>query len=89
MWFVNILSDFQIRYLLLFVQPPQPLLKRVTKVNVSDELCLKMKVNTGAGQRAVKTSGRRIQSKLLPPSVSTLDDKEVLCVLYFLWLKAT
>lgn len=57
-------------------KPPQPLLKRVTKVNVSDELCLKMKVNTGAGQRAVKTSGRRIQSKLLPPSVSTLDDKE-------------
>lgn len=41
-------------------------------------LCSKMKVHTGAGQRPVKTSGRRISSKVLHPAVSTLDDKEVL-----------
>uniref|UniRef100_A0A8C1M3Y7 TBC1 domain family member 31 n=1 Tax=Cyprinus carpio TaxID=7962 RepID=A0A8C1M3Y7_CYPCA len=57
-------------------KPPQPLLKRVTKGKSSEGSGLKMKVHTGAGQRPVKTSGRRIQSKVLPSAVSTLADKE-------------
>uniref|UniRef100_A0A671PWE3 TBC1 domain family member 31 n=1 Tax=Sinocyclocheilus anshuiensis TaxID=1608454 RepID=A0A671PWE3_9TELE len=57
-------------------KPPQPLLKQVTKGKSSERSGLKMKVYTGAGQRPVKTSGRRIQSKVLPSAVSTLDDKE-------------
>ncbi|XP_052433943.1 TBC1 domain family member 31 [Carassius gibelio] len=57
-------------------KPPQPLLKRVTKGKSSEGSGLKMKVFTGAGQRPVKTSGRRMQSKVLPSAVSTLDDKE-------------
>ncbi|XP_016387726.1 TBC1 domain family member 31-like isoform X1 [Sinocyclocheilus rhinocerous] len=56
-------------------KPPQPLLKQVTKGKSSEGSCLKMKVYAGAGQH-VKTSGRRIQSKVLPSAVSTLDDKE-------------
>jgi len=74
-------------YKCLVLQPPQPLLKQVTKGNINVGL------HTGAGQRSVKTSGRRIQSKVLPPAVSTLDDKEVLFLfslnliklIYFLW----
>ncbi|XP_067304784.1 TBC1 domain family member 31 [Pseudorasbora parva] len=57
-------------------KPPQPLLKRVTKGNSNVGLCSKIKVHTGAVQRPVKTSGRRIQSKVLLPADSTLDDKE-------------
>uniref|UniRef100_A0A8C1XNF5 TBC1 domain family member 31 n=1 Tax=Cyprinus carpio TaxID=7962 RepID=A0A8C1XNF5_CYPCA len=57
-------------------KPPQPLLKWVTKGKSSEGSGLKMKVHTGAGQRPVKTSGRRIQSKVLPSAVSTLADKE-------------
>uniref|UniRef100_A0A671LYG0 TBC1 domain family member 31 n=2 Tax=Sinocyclocheilus anshuiensis TaxID=1608454 RepID=A0A671LYG0_9TELE len=56
-------------------KPPQPLLKRVTKGKSSEGSCLKRKVYAGAGQH-VKTSGRRIQSKVLLSAVFTLDDKE-------------
>ncbi|XP_051999243.1 TBC1 domain family member 31-like isoform X1 [Xyrauchen texanus] len=59
-------------------QPPQPLLKKVTKGNSNEGFCLKVKVQTGTGQHPVKTSGRRIQTKVLPrPTASTLDNKEI------------
>ncbi|XP_065101704.2 TBC1 domain family member 31 [Paramisgurnus dabryanus] len=58
-------------------KPPQPLLKLVTKSNISEGSSLKVKVHTGAGQHPIKTSGRRIQTKILPTTaVSALDDKE-------------